>query len=56
MRPELPLRSGDAMDAFSRWRRLLAVFHNRTGLVKRQQRAYWKRVRRYWNKQLREQL
>jgi hypothetical protein len=39
------MKFGDEIDAFSRWRRALCVFHNNTGLVKDAQRRYQKRVR-----------
>lgn len=47
MKPEVPLSGGDEYDALSRARHIIAVFSNRTGLVRRMQRKYWKRVRQY---------
>lgn len=46
MKPELPTKSGDEVDAFSSWRKVLSCF-KRPGLVKKAQRAYNKRVRQY---------
>ena len=42
------------MDAFTRWRRLLCVFHNNTGLSKYWKRHYNKRVRRKTRSELAE--
>lgn len=48
MAKELP-RSGDEQDWVSRrWRRMLCVFKNRSGLGKRVKRAMNKRQRRRW--------
>ncbi len=43
---EIPLIDANEQDAFTRWRHLLCVFRNNTGLVKYWQRRYNKRVRR----------
>lgn len=40
------MKFGDEIDAFTKWRRLLCVFDNNTGLVKYSKRTYNKRVRR----------
>jgi len=45
MKPHIKVKSGDEHDAFSGWRRLLCVFKNHTGIVKKQQRSYNKRLR-----------
>ena len=45
-RQQVPMKFGDEIDAFSRWRRALCVFYNNTGLVKDAQRRYQKRVRK----------
>ena len=42
----VPTKTGDEMDAFSRWRHVLCVFYNNTGIAKYTKRAYNKRVRR----------
>ena len=42
----VPMKCGDEMDAFSRWRHFLCVFYNNTGIAKYTKRAYNKRVRR----------
>ena len=42
----IPLADGDEHDYFSRWRRILSVFYNNTGLGKKMKRKYNKRVRR----------
>lgn len=55
MKPEIPLQDGDEQDAFTGWRRVIACFDNTTGLVKRQQRKYWKRVRKHWKQLLRNE-
>ena len=46
-RNQIPMKFGDELDAFSKWRHALCVFYNNTGLVKEAQRRYNKRVRRY---------
>ena len=40
------MKGGDEFDAFTRWRHLLCVFHNNTGLRKAMKRKFNKRVRR----------
>ena len=52
-RPE-PAISGDEQDWIAtRWRRLLCVFTNRTGLGKAVKRAMSKRHRRKWREAIR---
>jgi len=41
-----PMKCGDELDAFTKWRRWLCVFGNNTGLAKYCKRQYNKRVRR----------
>ena len=49
----LPAKSGDEQDWISRrWRRMLCVFHNRTGLGKKIKRAMNKRVRHAWKQDI----
>jgi len=51
-----PAINGDEQDWVSRrWRRLLAVFSNRTGLGKAVKRAMAKRHRRRWREAIREE-
>jgi len=43
MKPEIPLKSGDEYDAFTRWRRLLRW---KAGQIKKIKQRYNKRLRR----------
>ena len=52
-RNQIPMKFGDEIDAFSPWRRALCVFYNNTGIVKKTQRAYNKRVRKQIKQELR---
>ena len=47
-RNQIPMKSGDEIDAFSP-----CVFYNNTGIVKKTQRAYNKRVRKQIKQELR---
>ena len=46
MKPEIPLKGGCEVDAFTPWRKLLC-YMQRPGVVKKIKRAYNKRVRQY---------
>ena len=52
---QIPTNYGDEVDAFTRWRRMLCVFYNNTGLVKQAQRRYNKRVRKLVKEELRHE-
>jgi hypothetical protein len=50
-----PMKKGDEVDAFTKWRHWLCVFHNNTGIAKYWKSAYNKRVRKDIKRKLRDQ-
>jgi len=46
------MKLGDEVDAFSKWRHVLCVFYNNTGLAKYAKRCYNKRVRQAAKKEI----
>ena len=46
MKPEIPAKSADEVDAFGNWRKFLCYL-GRPGVIKKIKRAYNKRVRQY---------
>lgn len=51
MKPEIPLKSGDETDVFTKWRHWLRW---KPGEIKRVKRLYWKKVRKFWKKKIEE--
>ena len=49
---QIPTNWGDEVDAFTQWRHVLCLFDNNTGLVKKAQRRYNKRVRKLAKQEL----
>lgn len=55
MKPEIPAKGGSEVDAFTPWRKLLC-YTQRSGVIKKIQRSYNKRVRQYTKYEIEKEI